>query len=136
PEWVLNAIEYFEYHLEAGGHGWRRLVDAWQRFEMHMGYPEGRKKQSHLPTALRPDEFAQWMKEGRDYEKLPVLTDQAAFGVQWRTWWASLQPTDRRIEGSATMLQRVVPSDPSMWDILRHGGPCGLFLFVMGLAWW
>ncbi|RPD69465.1 hypothetical protein L226DRAFT_444049, partial [Lentinus tigrinus ALCF2SS1-7] len=134
PEWVLNAMEYFEYHLEAGGDRWRQLLDAWQRFEIHMGYPEGR--QFHLPPALRPDEYSQWMKEGRDYEKLPELNNHVAFALQWRTWWASLQPASRRVDGSHTALLRVVPSEMSEWDVLWRGGPSGLFLVVMGLVWW
>ncbi len=157
PDWVFSAVEFFEYHLEAGGKGWHRLVHSWQKFEMHMGYPESRvssidlscsvaamvmtqatlqKKQFHLPTALRPDEIAQWMKEGRDYEKLPELVDHVAFSAQWKTWWASLQPPTRRVDGSPTLLNRIAPTDNSEWEIIWRGGPCGLFLVIMGLAWW
>ena len=76
------------------------------------------------------------MKEGRDYEKLPELADHAVFATQWKTWWASLQPSVRRVEGSHTALTRIAPTDRAEWDTLWRGGQCGLFLVIMGLAWW
>ncbi len=76
------------------------------------------------------------MKEGRDYEKLPELSDHIEFGSQWKIWWASLQPSTRRVEGSSVLLTRVAPADKTEWETLWRGGPCGLFLVVMGLAWW
>ncbi|KAI0683300.1 hypothetical protein C8T65DRAFT_543884, partial [Cerioporus squamosus] len=136
PEWVINAVEYFEYFGEEGGDRWVDLVMTWQAFEMRLGYPESRKKQHHLPTALRPDEVAQWMKEGRDYEKLPEVNDPMEFGTRWVAWWVSLQPACRRVEGSSTALHRVVPADKAEWELVWRGGPCGFFLVVMALAWW
>ncbi len=94
------------------------------------------KKQHHLPTTLRPEEVAQWMKEGRDYEKLPVIADPVDYGARWKAWWASLQPACRRVEGAWPSLARVAPTDAAEWENVWRGGPCGLFLVVSALSWW
>ncbi|RPD52687.1 hypothetical protein L226DRAFT_474072 [Lentinus tigrinus ALCF2SS1-7] len=133
PEWVCDALSYFEV-LENGGKTWEELVNTWQAFEIHMGYPDSRNR---LPTALRPEEVSMWMKDGRDYEKLPVNTlDLDVFSARWRNWWASLQPPCRRDPVSPWPLARVLPDDTSAWESLWRGGGCGFFLIVMCLAWW
>ncbi|KAI0689411.1 hypothetical protein C8T65DRAFT_516507, partial [Cerioporus squamosus] len=136
PDWVGDAVSYFEV-LKNGGEPWRELVNVWQKFEMHMGYPDSRNR---LPTALRPEEVSPWMKDSRDYEKLTVNTlDPDRFCAKWREWWASLQPACRRTSGNAASawpLARVLPQDAAEWDSLWKGGQCGLFLVVICVAWW
>ncbi|KAI0683031.1 hypothetical protein C8Q76DRAFT_573716, partial [Earliella scabrosa] len=134
PEWIQNAVDYFNL-LVAGGARWTELVNAWQAFEIHMGYPTDSRESSRLSAVLRPEELAMWMKEGRSYERLPDIRDPVDFALRWQAWWASLQPACRRGE-SAWPLARVEPQDGSEWDSIWRGGPCGLFLAVMGLAWW
>ncbi|KAI0746137.1 hypothetical protein C8Q76DRAFT_601459, partial [Earliella scabrosa] len=133
PDWVKDAVDYFEV-LDFGGQGWVELVDAWQRFEMHMGYPDSRKEQNRLPPGLRPVEVAAWMKDGRDYEKLPEV-DPDDFPTRWKAWWVSLQPPCRTA-GSSWPPARAIPEDNGEWGLLWRGGQCGLFLAVISVAWW
>ena len=75
------------------------------------------------------------MKDGRAYDKLPVVAPDD-FSVRWRAWWISLQPLCRRSTDVIWPLLRVIPEDVTDWDTVRKGGPGGIFLAVMGLAWW
>ncbi|KAI0730661.1 hypothetical protein C8Q76DRAFT_613322, partial [Earliella scabrosa] len=131
PDWLRDALDYFEL-FDAGGRAWFDLVNKWQAFEMHMGYPD---EQNRLPPAHRPQEVGAWMKDGRSYEKLPEINPDE-FPPRWKAWWSSLQPACRITDVSAWPLSRVVPQSRNEWTMLWRGGQCGLFLAVMALAWW
>ncbi len=47
PDWLRDALDYFEI-LAGGGPSWVELIDTWQRFEMHMGYPDSRVRHHSL----------------------------------------------------------------------------------------
>ena len=52
----------------------------------------------------------------------------------WNEWWLAIQPSWR---GSAWPLNMDTPSDGNEdWATLRRGGPNGIFLVVIALAWW
>ncbi|KAI0757482.1 hypothetical protein C8Q80DRAFT_1073875, partial [Daedaleopsis nitida] len=135
PEWTVEAHEYFDL-LVAGGPSWTSLVQLWQVFESHMGYLGLKDEQNRLSPIERPEEIGAWMKDGRSYEKLP-LVDPVDFALRWQAWWCSLQPPCRRSGTVSTWpLVRTEPTDPADWDLVWRAGPCGLFLIVMGLGWW
>jgi hypothetical protein len=53
------------------------------------------------------------------------------YGRIWWSWWISLQPSWR--EGETVC--KAIPTDVD-WSQLMEGGPLGIALIVMTLAWW
>lgn len=90
---------------------------------------------SRLSSEFRPEEVKIWMKNHRQYEKLPKIKSPTQFAVTWKKWWASLQPSVRTADG-AWPLPRVEPVDPTDWNVVAKGGGNGFFLVVLTLAWW
>ena len=91
--------------------------------------------QSRLPTGSRPLEIGAFMKNGRKYEKAPNLSKEKVqgLGLTWMIWWSDLQPAERSTE--AWPFNRT-PLDGCEWNVLRQGGPNGIYLVIVSLAWW
>ncbi|KAM6492806.1 hypothetical protein JOM56_010940, partial [Amanita muscaria] len=104
---------------------WLGLIARWIRYE-YLEPDEGR-----VPATLRPEEIDWWIKRGRPMDNLPQAGDTTEFGATWRSWWASMQPAWRKGES----LLKEVPSEAD-WTQIIQGGPLGLALVVMTLAWW
>lgn len=70
---------------------------------------------------------------------MPDLTDQAdAFGMEWAAWWHSLQVDQ---EGQplpeGQYHNPVLPNElTAEQGELMKGGPNGVFLLLISLAWW
>ncbi|TCD60684.1 hypothetical protein EIP91_009666 [Steccherinum ochraceum] len=100
-------------------------------FEERMGYL------CHGPgvsTKDCPPDITFWLKNpSYDPRDMPLFSsaDLHEFIVQLRRWWMLVQPTWR--QNLARSLDNL---DNKNWKTLQHGGPKGLFLFVLGLAWW
>lgn len=64
---------------------------------------------------------------------MPVVNDPQEYGDRWNAWWWSMQPSWRD-PGSPFN----IPSDTSAgsWSHLLCGGPNGLLLVILALAWW
>ncbi|KAJ7062980.1 hypothetical protein B0H15DRAFT_794756, partial [Mycena belliarum] len=64
---------------------------------------------------------------------------EAEFGESWWAWWRALQPKWRNI-GSGTIwpqqFGRRLATGDGAWTPLRHPGPNGVFLVILGLFWW
>ena len=76
-----------------------------------------------------------WMKNSRSYDNLPEV-DPVTFAPAWQAWWVSVQPACRRPTDGTWPALRVLPDSKSDWDTVWRGGPCGLFLVIITLAWW
>jgi hypothetical protein len=64
---------------------------------------------------------------------MPEVNDPKEYGDRWNAWWWSMQPSWRDPESPFDM-----PSEASAgsWSHLICGGPNGLFLVILALAWW
>lgn len=89
------------------------------------------------PAGPRPKALALWLRR-----KELVPNDAPAFeatelGGEMRKWWTSLMPKWRLPPGGSEPwpLQRNRP-DVESWSKVRKVGPNGLFVVLLGLAWW
>ncbi len=96
---------------------------------------------SKYAVAPRPKAITAWTCRT---ERLPDDApdfDVADFGDEMRRWWSTLMPKWRYPLGSTDAakdkwpLQRNLP-DSESWSKVRKVGPNGLFLVLLGLAWW
>ncbi|EJF62416.1 hypothetical protein DICSQDRAFT_58770, partial [Dichomitus squalens LYAD-421 SS1] len=126
PVYITDALKYFE--LLNGGARWSELVKAWVDFERKLGFPSN--PQEH------PEEIKMWSKASRSYEKLPKVKSTQQYAVGWKRWWVSLQPPSRIEHGNTWPPARCEPADDEEWNSVRRGGPNGMFLAVISLAWW
>ena len=64
---------------------------------------------------------------------MPVVNDPKEYGDRWTTWWWSMEPSWRDPE-----LPSYLPSEipDGSWSNMLCGGPNGLLLVVIALAWW
>ena len=64
---------------------------------------------------------------------MPEVNDLKEYGDRWNAWWWGMQPSWRDPESPFTM-----PSEASAgsWSHLLCGGPNGLLLVILALAWW
>jgi hypothetical protein len=64
---------------------------------------------------------------------MPEVNDPKEYGDRWNAWWWSMQPSWRDPESPSHM-----PSEASAgsWSHLLCGGPNGLLLVILALAWW
>jgi len=75
-----------------------------------------------------------WLKNGRKYSILPKIKDIGQYKLSWQSWWQVLQPEWRKLQGSATLVDASLEGE--QWEALRRGGPNGVFMVVLALAWW
>ncbi|KAM6491452.1 hypothetical protein JOM56_013021 [Amanita muscaria] len=96
---------------------WLGLIARWIRYE-YLEPDEGR-----VPATLRPEEIDWWIKRGRPMDNFlkqetrPNLVRRGEAG------------------GKGESLLKEVPSEAD-WTQIIQGGPLGLALVVMTLAWW
>jgi len=64
---------------------------------------------------------------------MPQVTDPKEYGDRWNAWWWSMQPSWRDPESPFSM-----PSEATAgsWSHLLCGGPNGVLLVILALAWW
>ena len=88
-----------------------------------------------MATNHRPSEVAIWLKNGRRTQanQMPVISNPEDYGDRWNAWWWSMQPSWRDPD---TPFE--VPSEASAasWSHLLCGGPNGVLLVILALAWW
>ena len=82
----------------------------------------------------RPAEVASWFKHARNFEDMPDVTERVhGFADDWWAWWSHLQP---EWCGNGPDFALSPPEDFSEWTELEKGGPNGIFVLVLTLAWW
>jgi len=64
---------------------------------------------------------------------MPIVSNPKEYGDRWNAWWWGMQPSWRDPESPFEM-----PSEASAasWSHLLCGGPNGLLLVILALAWW
>ena len=64
---------------------------------------------------------------------MPEINNSKEYGDRWNAWWWGMQPSWRDPESPFDM-----PSEASAgsWSHLLCGGPNGLLLVILALAWW
>ena len=79
--------------------------------------------------------MAIWLKNGRRIQgnQMPVVNDPKEYGDRWNAWWWSMQPSWRDPESPFDMRS---DASAASWSHLLCGGPNGLLLVIMALAWW
>lgn len=76
------------------------------------------------------------MQNHRNYSKVPSLAGfrLKPFIAGWKSWWRELQPAWRDIVDWPPA--RDCALEGMDWECLRQGGPNGLYLVIVSLAWW
>jgi hypothetical protein len=64
---------------------------------------------------------------------MPVVNDPEEYGDRWNAWWWGMQPSWRDPDIPFNSPSEV-PADS--WSHMLCGGPNGLLLVVLALAWW
>jgi len=64
---------------------------------------------------------------------MPEITDPKEYGDSWNTWWWSMQPSWRDPESPFDISSE---ASAGSWSHLICGGPNGLLLVIVALAWW
>ncbi|TBU21632.1 hypothetical protein BD311DRAFT_677921 [Dichomitus squalens] len=126
PAYISDGLMYF--NLINGGPRWSQLVKAWVEYERKLGFPTNSQE--------RPKEIKMWSRASRSYEKLPKVKSTKQYAVGWKRWWTSLQPSSRLENSNAWPPARREPARDEDWAAIRRGGPNGMFLAVVSLAWW
>lgn len=64
---------------------------------------------------------------------MPGVNNPKEYGDRWNAWWWSMQPSWRDPESPFDL-----PSEASAgsWSHLLCGGPNGILLVILALAWW
>ncbi|KAJ7609858.1 hypothetical protein FB45DRAFT_1038329 [Roridomyces roridus] len=112
---------------------------------------EGRWKSQAggIPTACRPEEVGQWMKEHRK----PVDKGlKPEFGQRMLRWWRTIGPTSRRELPGGGVVRPFMPEHQAAlrtswktpgspvtwmdWDDIRRSGTNGVMMLVRATAWW
>lgn len=114
--------------VDLGGK-WRSLAAAWVEFEKRHGFKQNGSK---LSTHNRPRIVADWIQRARSHKYRPSLKNLEAFQNNFWTWWMSLQPDWRRVEGSK-VLERRGEED---WDVLQCPGQNGVLSVIAALFFW
>ena len=64
---------------------------------------------------------------------MPEVNDPKEYGDRWNAWWWSMQPSWRDPESPFDM---PLEASAGSWSHLVCGGPNGLLLVILALAWW
>ena len=64
---------------------------------------------------------------------MPLLSEPNEYGDRWNAWWWGMQPGWQQSDSPFDM-----PSEasPASWSDLLCGGPNGILLVILALAWW
>jgi hypothetical protein len=122
PAWFTKVLGMLQ-SLD-GGPAWTRLLEVWSAFEAQEKYFEAKK----LGTVGRPWAISEWMKRRRSQTWRPPTTKK--FGASFMTWWLSLQPKWRVVDG------KVVSGQAGDFSALNRSGILGVVNILVGLFFW
>ena len=84
----------------------------------------------------RPDVVRAWLRGGRKFNAPPVINNLPSYTKSWWAWWAHLQPDSRKESaGNRAPIRDALPADEN-WAQTYVGGPNGMLIVVLTLAWW
>ncbi|KAF8193117.1 hypothetical protein K438DRAFT_1589591 [Mycena galopus ATCC 62051] len=107
------------------GEDWARVVELWWKLEESAGFESSTKT---LPTAGRPKQVSEWVKNAR---KGILKVKIESFAVQWWKWWATINPSWRRVVDG-----KLVKEGEGPWASLKCPGQNGLLNVLACLKWW
>jgi len=64
---------------------------------------------------------------------MPVVDDPKGYGDRWNAWWWGMQPSWRDPDIPFDLPSEVPAGS---WSNMLCGGPNGVLLVVLALAWW
>ncbi|KAF9778056.1 hypothetical protein BJ322DRAFT_1015108, partial [Thelephora terrestris] len=86
-----------------------------------------------LPATSRPKELLTWLTTKKcSLNRVPVIKDAQAYGLQWVKWWAAVQPWERDVQQWPPSRNTVSKVN---WDRFPANGKDRLFVAVMALSW-
>ncbi|KAG6809651.1 hypothetical protein H0H92_015318 [Tricholoma furcatifolium] len=101
------------------GIGWKNCLNAWYEFEKSRGFL---RDGGRLTPMSRPEIYSTWLKAHRPCVDQKVDT---AFASEFLGWWNQLKSLTEPDEDS-----------DADFSTIDKSGANGLFLVMMGLAWW
>lgn len=129
PQSARTAFAAVLNTADAWGSAWAACVAAFVALESLHGFD---LKEYRLPSVLRPIQYKQWITAKRASDWIPSV-DTPTFSTSWLAWWAEIQPPGRIEEGGITLS---TTAEGLLWQKLAKTGPSGMFLVLVGLAWW
>lgn len=123
PDWLVAAEQYL--NGVSTDPEWQEMVACWVKFETGIVL-RGGGGSGRVGVGLRPKEMARWLSS-RNYGAVPKLKSSSGFADEWEKWWADLR---KGKNGRAP--------DGEIGDLsgIKKGGPSGIVVVLIGLAWW
>ncbi|EIN04408.1 hypothetical protein PUNSTDRAFT_138449 [Punctularia strigosozonata HHB-11173 SS5] len=129
PEWFTSSMSWMD-SLEHGGLAFKRLLAAYADFEISLGFAETK---ALTTSKKRPEAVRHWLGRGRKLTKPPPTGPATSHLQNWTAWWCDIQPSWR--EGTELPLRRPTMSGTIPEWSAQRGGPNGLYMVVLCLAW-
>ncbi|KAJ3766153.1 hypothetical protein FB446DRAFT_620106, partial [Lentinula raphanica] len=131
-EWFPPAFAYINADL---GPEYALLIETWVAFERSHGWVNAR---TGLQKTDRPAALTYWVQTARYLRtgNEPKLTGESVvlFAKEVLTWWVSLQPSWRTVDGQKTeSVQEDVDKD---WVKLDKSGRNGWYGLLACVKWW
>ncbi|KAM6489977.1 hypothetical protein JOM56_014556 [Amanita muscaria] len=126
PAFLVTPILAYLYGVSPAAK-WQNLISEFVAFEKE------EPSTGKLPTDIRPEEIAQWIKRHINKKHEPIIVIPSDYGPRLVAWWSSIQPIWRVLPHGS--YSRAVPTDEG-WAVLGKGGSAGLYVAVMALSWW
>ncbi|KAJ7224535.1 hypothetical protein GGX14DRAFT_557398 [Mycena pura] len=127
PKWAAEAKAVLQGPVSENWTGWKGMTDLWLQLEASTGFTSAKA----LPSDRHPEAVRWWIQCAR--KGTPPIANVAAFGVEWRNWWVSLNPK-WRVGSKGELRKEKNPDDD--WDVLRTPGVNRLLSVVICLKWW
>jgi len=127
PSWFTSAMGMMEN--KDLGSSWNQLLKAWAAFEAKSDFKESKKK---LSMANRPNAVKAWIQQAWSPAWNPLISDTAAYGLEFKKWWSALQPGWRKSCSREILFSKVVGD----WEVLHRLGLNGILSVVAGLFFW
>ncbi|KAF8327314.1 hypothetical protein F5887DRAFT_924833 [Amanita rubescens] len=132
--WLFYARDYLTD--EGLGSEWNDCVTAWMTFESSLASTIS-SRSTEANYSPESSTWSRWLQT-RHYQHVPEIPDPAQFAKEWVTWWAALQPKERKgasVESLPVPMSAIPPPGADIRS-LRKGGPNGIVTVIIGLKWW
>ncbi|KAJ7435121.1 hypothetical protein B0H11DRAFT_2295729 [Mycena galericulata] len=131
--WFVEAHAYLT-RQNLGPH-FDALIAAWIRIEAASKFEQA---PTILPSRGRPKQVGMWIAAARGKRggADPKVPNPAAYEVEWKGWWESLQPAWRKKDDNGAWITEEYGEAGKEWGPLTQWGVNGTLSILMSLYFW